>query len=139
MVACGVDIKGSSAILAVANMDSGQLGHILTETRRIDIGDDDEATNVRSFSELVESFLRDNNVQLVAIKKRSKKGEYAGGATTFKIEGVFQLIADCEVELVSPQSIAAQERREKFPIPETLNKYQIDAFKSACALLKKRA
>jgi hypothetical protein len=75
----------------------------------------------------------------VAVKKRVKKGEFAGGPTTFKIEGVLQLLKECHVELISAQTIVAQNRRHSFPAPTSLNKYQAEAFRTACAALAKAA
>ncbi len=138
MPLCGVEIKGSEAVFAVADLLDGQWKHIPTETKRIALADDDDARNVQSFADLVAGFLRDNKLTEVAVKKRGKKGEFAAGVTTFKIEGVFQLIRECSVQLVSAPTIAAQDRRHTFPIPETLNKYQVEAFRTACAALAYR-
>lgn len=138
MPLCGVEIKGSEAIFAVASLIDGQLTHVPTDTKRIALADDDQAANVRSFSELVAGFLRDHKIAEVAIKKRSKKGEFAGGPTTFKIEGIFQLLRDCQIDLVAAPTIAAQARRHEFPEPATLNKYQVEAFRTACAALLQR-
>ena len=83
-------------------------------------------------------FVQANAIEHIAIKKRSKKGEFAGGPTTFKIEGVFQLLEDVEVTLLSPQTINAQNKKHTFELPASLNKYQHEAYKAACsALLKK--
>lgn len=67
-----------------------------------------------------------------------EKGEFAGGPTTFKIEGVFQLLENCEVTLLSPQTINAQAKKHNFELPGTLNKYQHEAFKAACSALMKK-
>lgn len=139
MPICGVEIKGSEAILAVVDIIDGNLIHVPTETKRIALTDDEQAVNVRSFAELVAGFLRDNNLTEIAIKKRGKKGEFAGGATTFKIEGVFQMIRECNVDLISAPTIAAQDRKHEFPKPGTLNKYQTEAFRTACAALMSRS
>jgi hypothetical protein len=139
MPICGVEIKGSEAIFAVADLVEGQWRHIPTETKRIVLADDDDARNVQSFADLVGGFLRDNKLAEVAIKKRGKKSEFAGGPTTFKIEGVFQLIRECRVDLIAPPTISAQDRRHKFPTPASLNKYQMEAFRAACAALAQRA
>ena len=138
MPLCGVEIKGSEAIFAVAEFSDGQWKHIPTETKRIPLADDDDAQNVRSFADLVAGFLRDNKLTEVVLKKRGKKGEFAGGATTFKIEGVFQLIRECSVHLISAPTIFAQDRKHAFSIPTTLNKYQEGAFLTACAALAQR-
>lgn len=135
MPICGVEIKGSEAIFALADHKANKFVHILLETKRIALADDDDAASVQSFAELVAGFLRDNKIASLAIKKRGKKGEFAGGPTTFKIEGVLQLMRNCDVQLIAPPTIASQDRKHSFPLPDTLNKYQHDAFRTACAAI----
>ncbi|MEN5245073.1 DUF3010 family protein [Pseudomonas atacamensis] len=135
---CGIEIKGSEAIIAVAALDGSTLSHVPLATKKIALDDDDEAANVRRFAAQVASFVRENSVDRIAIKKRSKKGEFAGGPTTFKIEGVFQLLDGCEVTLLSPQTINAQAKKHNVELPGTLNKYQHEAYKAACSALVKK-
>ena len=138
MSICGIEIKGSEAIFAIASLQGDALQHVAIATKKIALEDDDQAANVKAFATQVAAFVRDNGISHIAIKKRSKKGEFAGGPTTFKIEGVFQLLENCDVTLLSPQTINAQNKKHSFELPGTLNKYQHEAYKAACsALLKK--
>ncbi|WP_122301513.1 DUF3010 family protein, partial [Pseudomonas syringae] len=107
MIICGVEIKGSEAIFALATRQGGDMGHLPLATKKLALEDDDEAANVKVFASQLAGFVRENGVSHVVIKKRSKKGEFAGGPTTFKIETIFQLMSDCEVLLISPQTINA--------------------------------
>ncbi|MFK3973142.1 DUF3010 family protein [Pseudomonas sp. NPDC087358] len=134
---CGVEIKGSEAIFAVATRASGVLEHLPLAVKKIALEDDDEAANVKAFAQKIITFVRENGIAHIAIKKRSKKGEFAGGPTTFKIETVFQLLDDCEVTLLSPQTINAQFKKHAFDLPAALNKYQHEAYKAACSALLK--
>lgn len=138
MSICGIEIKGSEAIFALATLQDGAAQHLANACKKIALDDDDEATNVKAFATQVAAFVRDNGISRIAIKKRSKKGEFAGGPTTFKIEGVFQLLDNCEVTLLSPQTINAQNKKHNFDLPATLNKYQHEAYKTACAALLKK-
>jgi len=106
-------------------------------TKKLALEDDDESANVKAFATQIASFVRENGISHVVIKKRSKKGEFAGGPTTFKIETVFQLLRDCEVTLLSPQTINAQNKKHGFALPASLNKYQHEAYKAACSGLMK--
>jgi len=138
MTLCGIEIKGSEAIIAVASLNNQTLTHVALATKKIALEDDDEAANVKAFARQVAAFVRDNGITRIAIKKRSKKGEFAGGPTTFKIEGVLQLLDGVEVTLLSPQTINAQNKKHNFDLPATLNKYQHEAFKAACSALIKQ-
>jgi hypothetical protein len=132
---CGVEIKGSEAILAIAEVVDDEIRHVAVDTRKLPLRDDESSEHVKSFVELVRGFARDNGLDQIAIKKRSKKGEFAGGPVTFKIEGLIQSIDDCAVDLISPQTIGAANRKHEFDLPSTLNKYQHEAFLTACASL----
>jgi len=135
MKVCGIEIKGSEAILAVAEVKAESIVHLPLETKKIALDDDDNSSHVKSFSSLIEGFVRDNHINSIAIKKRGKKGEYAGGPTTFKIEGVIQLLENCDVNLLSPQTISAAKKKHCFNLPDSLNKYQHEAFITACAMI----
>lgn len=138
MKICGIEIKGSEAIIALASLDNQTLSHVALTTKKIALEDDDEAANVKAFAAQVAAFVKQNAIEQIVIKKRSKKGEFAGGPTTFKIEGLLQLLDACEVTLLSPQTINAQHKKHAFALPTTLNKYQHEAFKAACSALVKR-
>jgi hypothetical protein len=138
MIICGVEIKGSEAIFALATLQHGGIEHLPLATKKIALEEDDESANVKAFATQIAGFVRENGISHIVIKKRSKKGEFAGGPTTFKIETVFQLLADCDVTLISPQTINAQHKKHDFALPASLNKYQHEAYKAACSGLMKR-
>ncbi|NWB93357.1 DUF3010 family protein [Pseudomonas agarici] len=138
MTICGIEIKGSEAIFALATLQNGSPEHIAVATKKIALDDDDPAGNVKAFADQIKAFVQAHGIQRIAIKKRGKKGEFAGGPTTFKIEGILQLLDNCEVTLLSPQTLNAQHKKFDFALPATLNKYQHEAYKAACAALLKR-
>lgn len=137
MIICGIEIKGSEAIFALATRQQGDVEHLPLAIKKIGLEEDDESANVKAFAAQIASFVRENGISHLVIKKRSKKGEFAGGPTTFKIETVFQLLTDCDVTLLSPQTINAQNKKHNFALPASLNKYQHEAYKAACAGLMK--
>ena len=132
---CGIEIKGSEAILAVAEKNGEEIRHVNVGTKKLPLIDDENSEHIKSFIALVSGFVRDNDINEIKIKKRSKKGEYAGGPITFKIEALIQSINECSVELIPAQSIGAANRKHAFNLPLTLNKYQHEAFLAACASL----
>ncbi|WP_017903675.1 DUF3010 family protein [Pseudomonas asplenii] len=138
MTICGIEIKGSEAIFALATLRDATPAHLAVAIKKIALDDDDEAANVKAFASQLRAFVEANGITRIAIKKRSKKGEFAGGPTTFKIEGIVQLLDNCEVTLLSPQTLNAQHKKHGFELPETLNKYQHEAYKTACAALLKK-
>ena len=99
------------------------------------IADDESAEEVRIFRNSLFSFLRKNNVDMVAIKKRGKKGEYAGGPIGFKLEAIAQLYEGCPVSLIAPRTITTNINKHAPTIPDTLLKYQYTAFQTAFTVL----
>jgi hypothetical protein len=67
MNVCGIEIKGSEAIIAIAHLENGQFSHIPAETKRIVLSSDEDAANVRSFADLVAGFMRDSKISNVVM------------------------------------------------------------------------
>jgi hypothetical protein len=130
---CGIELKGSEARLAVVIKTEDGFEHVNVATKKIPLGDGECSIQAKSFMDTFESFCRDNSIELVCIKKRGKKGEYAGGPDTFKMEGIIQVSNVPAVKLISPQTISAMQKRGDITIPGELNKYQHSAYLTSIA------
>lgn len=137
MKVCGIEIKANEAILAVAERQDASFQYRPLPLKKLALADDDLAANVRAFRAQLEALVEAHQLSHIAIKKRSKKGEFAGGPVTFKIEAIIQLLEGCEVTLLSPQTISAMQKKRQIELPADLNKYQHDAFLTACTALTK--
>ena len=135
---CGVELRSSEAVVVVADFDDGNISHVDLKTRKISLGDDEKTDSIKSFYNSFCKFIGDNHIEVVAVKKRAKKGTRAGGAVSFKLESLIQLCEQAEVELLSPQLIAATHKREKFIVPKALHAYQEQAFLTACCYSRKK-
>ncbi|EOK5766262.1 DUF3010 family protein [Vibrio vulnificus] len=133
MKICGIELKGSEAILALIDKNGQDIEHVSIATKKIPLGDGECCVQVKSFKETFESFCRENAVDKIVIKKRGKKGDYAGGADTFKMEGIIQVSDVSNVILISPQSISAMQKKSNIELPAALNKYQHTAFYAGVA------
>lgn len=129
---CGIELKSSDAVLAVVDLEEDELKYVETDPKRICLGDDENNGDVQSFFDAFCNFIRDNRIDQIVIKKRSKRGQMAGGAVSFKLEGLIQLSGTTPVELIAGQSIAAAQRRSPIEMPTSLNQYQEQAFLTAC-------
>ncbi|MGM0564230.1 MAG: DUF3010 family protein [Pseudomonadota bacterium] len=134
---CGIELKSSEAILAVIERTDDDYYYVDIEPRKIKLGDDESSELLKSFHDAVVNFSKDNHIDSFVIKKRAKKGTMAGGAVSFKLEGVIQLNGVAKVEFVSGQGIAAAHKKAPFEIPEGLNKYQENAFMAASLYIRK--
>ncbi|ABM03486.1 conserved hypothetical protein [Psychromonas ingrahamii 37] len=134
---CGIELKGSEAILAIIDADGNGQQYINIEPRKIKIGDDESTNAVLSFYESFKSYVTNNHIEVVVVKKRKKNGSMSGGGVSFKLEALIQLNGTAEVVFVSGQGIAASHKKDNFELPEGINKYQEAAFMSACLYLRK--
>ncbi len=136
MIVCGIELAASEARLVVLDGTRDTFSHVSTAPPKIVLADDENPVEVKAFKEAMYAFLRENHVEQVAIKKRGKRREYAGGPVSFKLEGLIQLYPECSVVLVSPQTISAAKRNHAPVAPQCINKYQYTAFETAFAGLE---
>jgi len=136
---CGVELKSSEAILVLVENSTRTGELIATKSNKIKIGDDEDSSEIQSFFDAILNFIRDNNIDVIVVKKRAKKGKMAGGPVSFKLEALIQLNGIADTMFVSGQGIAAAHKKDQFEIPTSLNKYQETAFMAACLYLRKNA
>ncbi len=104
-----------------------------TKIKKLSLEDDEDEKCVTDFFNTVREIIKEHGIEKIAIKKRAKKGNFAGGAVTFKIEALVQLNGICAVELVSPRAISSFEKKNSIEFPPKLNKYQQQAYLAAMA------
>ncbi len=124
MKICGIELKSNQMILVVLNQGE----YVDLSVKKIVLEDDEKQDNIRQFCNEFLLFLEENSIEKVFIKKRAKKGTFAGGSVTFKMEGLIQLNPQCEVELISTQTISAYEKKNNIVFPSGLKKYQEQAY-----------
>ncbi|MDO6707581.1 DUF3010 family protein [Photobacterium sp. 1_MG-2023] len=131
---CGIELKGHEAIVTVLEKQADDCFIVKTiEKKKITLNDSERRESVKDFKEEINQLLATNSVEKVYIKKRSKKGDFAGGADTFKMEAMIQDSDANDVILVSPQAIASYQKKNNAVAPSELNKYQHNAFFTAMA------
>ena len=118
MKICGIELKANNAIFVL--IDDRKF--IDLKTKKLTIENDETKEDIRKFCNEFLLFLEENQVEKVVIKKRAKKGTFAGGAVTFKLEALIQLNPICEVELISSQTIASFEKKNIIEFPKEFKK-----------------
>jgi hypothetical protein len=132
---CGVDIAGNGAALVTLERDAeGKCGLVEEACTKIVLRDGTDQAAVRAFSDAIEAFARNHGIGLFAIRGRAEKGKFAGGANSFKIEGILQVAAS-DVVIVPPQTISAFVKRSKLEDHPELANNQQRAFQAACCAL----
>lgn len=138
MRVCGCEISAQEVRLAVVYWDDeGNVAKLPLKTTRIELKDDTSEADLRSFLASLGEFARDNEVETFAIKTRAKKGKMAGGAVSFKIETLIQLVEGCDTKFVNPVALSNFAKKEVEEYPEKLLVYLKNAFLAgAYALIK---
>ena len=135
MKACGIEMAASEARLVLLDGNKSNFHNINIEPRKLKISDDENADEIRAFRDTLYTFFRENRVEIVAIKKRGKKGDYAGGPIGFKLEAITQLYEECPIVLIAPATISVRIKKHTTSTPATLKKYQYSAFQTAFSAL----
>ena len=135
MIVCGIEMTASEARLVVLKGTKSTYSYVGASPPKLVLADDEKPEEVKAFLDAVHAFLRENQVERVAIKKRAKRGQYAGSPVSFKLEGLVQLYPGCDVKLVSPQTISAAKRKKTPLAPQDIDECQQVAFETAFAAL----
>ncbi|EJI87109.1 hypothetical protein AEST_01500 [Alishewanella aestuarii B11] len=138
MRVCGVEIKGSEAILCLMEYQDGLFNLPDCRQTRIALSQDQQTEQVRKFQFALRKLVEDYKIQHLVIKERPQKGKFAGGAVGFKIEATLQLLDNCNVSLLSATEL--KEKIKRFPLPVDfkatgLKAFQETAFLTAYAFL----
>jgi hypothetical protein len=138
MRVCGCEISAKEVRLAVVYLnDERKLEMLRLKTTRIELEDDTSEADLRSFLADLQAFSREYEIDTFVIKTRAKKGRMAGGAVSFKIETLIQLVEGCHTRFVSPVALANFAKKDRDEYPEKLPVYLKNAFLSGAYALAK--
>ena len=131
----GIEIKGSDCICILIDGSKDNFS-VVDFPKKLSVKDSYNSDAIRSFHSEIADLIEGNYVDSVAIKKRTEKGKFAGGALSFKMEGIIQLATDKEVNFISsPQITSLLKKNPTLQLP-SLNKYQEQAFYTAFNFLE---
>ena len=135
---CGCEISAQEVRLAVVELNDEQNVELFRiKKTRIELKDDMSEENLRSFLAALQKFSQENTIDTFVIKTRAKKGRMAGGAVSFKIETLIQLVEGCNTRFVSPIALSNFAKKELVGYPEKLPVYLKNAFLSSAYALAK--
>ncbi|MDX3775003.1 DUF3010 family protein [Chromatiaceae bacterium AAb-1] len=138
MRVCGIDIKGSEAIICLMTLKDGLFELPDCRQVRFALTKDQDADSIRKFQFIFRKFIEDYQIKQLVIKERPQKGKFAGGAVGFKIEAALQLLENCPVHIISGAELKEQLKRHPMPIDfksTGLKAFQETAFTTAYAFL----
>ncbi len=136
MKLCGIDLKGSEAIVIVLEGTVDQFDIVDTGVAKIILGDTNKSDDVLTFKDTFHSFIKNHNIDHIGIKKRNTKGQFAGGAVSFKMEGLIQLTPNANILLFAPPTISSTVKKNPPPVPQNIFAYQKGAYEIAYTMLR---
>lgn len=140
MRTCGIEIKGSEAIICLMILKDGLFELPDCRQNRFALSKDQDQEQMRHFQFTFAKFIEDYKISQLVIKERPQKGKFAGGAVGFKIEAALQLIPGCQCTLLSATEIKEKLKRAPLPVEfktTGLKVFQETAFTVAYASLVK--
>ena len=138
MITCGIEIKGSDAILCLLSKKDGLFQIADCRQTRVSLVKSELSENLKSFQFTLKKLFEDYKVEEVTIRERPTKGKFAGGSVGFKMESAIQLIDSVTVRLITSAEMKARIKYSPMPIPFSatgLKAFQEGAFSTAYASL----
>lgn len=138
MRVCGCEISAQEVRLAVVELNNGgEVEMLRLKTTRIELADDTSEADLRAFLGSLQEFAREHQIATFVIKTRARKGKMAGGAVSFKIETLIQLVEGCDTRFVSPVALSNFAKKQLEAYPEKLLVYLKNAFLAGAYVLIK--
>ena len=126
MKSLGIELKGSTCIGVILDSSLN-----LVSTLKIELNDSYNSSAVNDFAEQFKAFLSSHNPDVIVVKKRQEKGKFAGGAISFKMEGLIQFLGKETTTFISAAQLSAFQKKPHGDLPD-VKKYQSQAL--FCAL-----
>ena len=111
MVSAGVLLKGTTVRIVTLVGTQGEHKQIAPKVNKLELGADPDQEAVQTFCQAFGAFCADNAVDVVVMNRRATTGQGAGGAATFRTEGILLAKCPCPIKFVHPATIRATDRR----------------------------
>ncbi len=130
---CGIELKGNDAIIVSIETTSSGYNLIAKDMKKISLKNSDNQADVQMFTQDIYAFFGKMKFDHIAIKERGKKGKFAGGPVSFKIEGIIQN-APYPVLLIHGATLRSKMKGVELDT-SVVNSYQAEALSLVVSLL----
>lgn len=120
MKSLGIELKGSTCIGILVDDQGSPI-----KSLKLELSDSYDCKSVNDFFKAFEDFFKANSPDQIVVKKRNEKGKFAGGAASFKMEGLIQLASEEKASFISGAQLNSFSKKLS-EIPE-VKKYQSQA------------
>ena len=130
MKVLGIEIKGSTIIGVLTDG-----ANIYDFPNKIELVDSYDSAEIRNLQKQLQETFAEVNIDSVIIKKRMEKGKFAGGAASFKLEGVIQLSTEKPVTFIAGTQLNSFQKKSDIDL-SVVKKYQESAYLAALTQVK---
>ena len=134
-VSCGIEISGRRAIFVFLRLQGKAILDVTGKQTQITLKNEDDPGEIRRFHRAGQALFEQIQPDRIAIIQRKKRGHFASGGTTFKLEGLLQLYSRTDVTIV-PTAALRQFAKDRRPVLAPRFSYQKNAYLAACYLLE---
>jgi hypothetical protein len=112
MISAGLLLKGN--VIRIVTLSGTREKHkqIASKVNKLEMGAEPDQDAVEAFCHTFQAFCADNNVDLVVINRRATSGQGAGGAATFRTEGILLAKSPCPIKFAHAATIRATDRKQ---------------------------
>ncbi len=130
---CGIELKGDEARVISIETDGDDYTVSSPGVDRFKIKDPSSQTEIQSFAVAFEKFLAAGQFDAIGIKGRMTKGRFAGGSTSFKLEGIIQSMP-YPVSIIN-QATMRSKLKDAEPDMTGCKEYQAEALKVVLTMM----
>ncbi len=130
---CGIELKSNEARLVCIETTDTAYEFIESKTKKIKLADPKSQEATLAFKEAFLAFFKRNQFDKIGIKERGRKGKFAGGADSFKMEGIIQSLP-FPIEILHGNTIKSKIKGKALK-SDNINAYQEEALKVALSFM----
>ncbi len=124
---CGIELKGDEARIIGIKTKGDSYTVIPLAVDKFKIKDPSSQQDMQAFAATFQSFLAAAHFDVIGIKGRMTKGRFAGGSTSFKMEGILQCMP-FPISIINPATIRSKLKNTELDLTGC-KEYQIEALK----------
>jgi len=127
----GIELKAKRAIYVA--IEGTEEDFKVIDSGYYELQDSKDQSAIKVFHEKWMNMLNEGDFHSIAIKERISKGRFAGGALTFKMEGLIQL-SDYEIQIIHSAKLRSKLKNHD-PAFGKIHSYQEEAARLAYYLI----
>ncbi|MBL0007385.1 MAG: DUF3010 family protein [Saprospiraceae bacterium] len=130
---CGIELKGDEARVIGVETKGESYSVITSGVDKFKIKDPSSQQDMQAFAAAFQKFLTAGHFDAIGIKGRMTKGRFAGGSTSFKMEGIIQCMP-FSVSIINPATIRSKLKDTELDLAGC-KEYQIEALKVVLTMM----